>query len=1194
MTAQPPPIDPRDRYELIKQTTELAQRYSDWRPDPERPDPGQALIGIFARFAELVVQRINRAPERNYLAFLSLIGTQPLPPLPARVPLTFSLAERSQADAVVPAGTQVAAAPLAGEQDEVVFETDTALVVTPAQLRAVVVGDTENDSYRDRTTQASGEDPNPFPPFVGDHPVPHQLFVACDPALTGPGEKTVTIVVTTPHGTQLHSWRISWAYWDGTAWQSASPTPTLPDGAWRVRFTGLPQLPVRDVNGISAGWLRAQLDMPLPPGESGLAPESVAVGSRAPQDEVAGLFPFGATSQVKFFYLSADETIATGSATVNFTVALARPGVVRNAAIPVQLVWSYKVGSEWKELGRSSSQAERLSEIEAGLRDGSLALTRNGDISFRAPQQWPRELYYGRYGRWLRVEIAAAGGAYATLPQLASLTAGYAWDLPTITGIAVQLDTPPQPLAPPAAFADNSPLDVTKDFYPFGEEPRFNDTFFLACPETLARPGTTLELSVRLTNATAGGPVKVVRTDGNPKIAWEVWDGAGWRAVAVNDKDYAFTNDGVLRITLPTGLAPTSVNGAEHYWLRARLASGHYGVAATYREKPDGYYTLGSDGKYTKNPGGAYEPVAATFAPPVIAALSWLPTREQAVLVPASACVSFNDFSYTTHRKASGDVLEPFTPFTPGTDHDSALYLGFDQPFDPRPVTLYLQVEPPDPEDVAADQLAEIDPATRPQLVWEYSGPAGWQPLAALDETEALAGRGLVQFVGPGDLLARECFGQRWWWLRLRWQRGMFAVPPRLRRVLPNTTWATQASTVSDEILGSGTGDADQVFTAAQIPVLAGQQLVVREAELPEEAAALETDAVTVTLDDRGQPDEIWVRWHPVADFYRSGPLDRHYTVDPINGEIRFGDGQAGRPAPRGQNNIRITYRTDGGAAGNRAAETITTLKSAVPYVDAVTNHEPAQGGAPQESIERLYQRGPRVLRHRDRAVTAQDLEDIAFEASAEVVRVRAVLPSPFDPFDLWLDPEAPKLGVAHRDVPAGRVGMIVVPDSAEPRPAPSLGLLRQVHAHLRARMSTTAELWVAGPEWIRVTVTATVVPRSPEVADPVRGRVRAALEHYLHPLTGGPDGTGWAFGRKPHRSDLFAVAEAVEGVDHVRSLDVAQVPESEELGPRLEPVLSRSLAAAAAQPPASDLLRWLGRALVYSGPHAITVTLRG
>jgi len=91
---QSPPIDPRTRADLAARLGVLAQRFSDWRPAADgRPDPGSALIGVAARFAEIAVERVNRIPERDYLAFLNLIGTRPLPPQPARVPLTFTLAD---------------------------------------------------------------------------------------------------------------------------------------------------------------------------------------------------------------------------------------------------------------------------------------------------------------------------------------------------------------------------------------------------------------------------------------------------------------------------------------------------------------------------------------------------------------------------------------------------------------------------------------------------------------------------------------------------------------------------------------------------------------------------------------------------------------------------------------------------------------------------------------------------------------------------------------------------------------------------------------------------------------------------------------------------------------------------------------------------------------------------------------------
>jgi hypothetical protein len=135
----------------------------------------------------------------------------------------------------------------------------------------------------------------------------------------------------------------------------------------------------------------------------------------------------------------------------------------------------------------------------------------------------------------------------------------------------------------------------------------------------------------------------------------------------------------------------------------------------------------------------------------------------------------------------------------------------------------------------------------------------------------------------------------------------------------------------------------------------------------------------------------------------------------------------------------------------------------------------------------------------------------------------------------------------------------------------------------------------VAGPEWVAVTVTATVVPTSFEEADAVGDRVSTGLERFLHPLTGGPDGQGWAFGRKPHGSDLSTLIEAVEGVDHVRALAMSLQPETADADRRLalRRMLERRLTETSDQPERErDLQRWLDRALVYSGRHEISVAL--
>ena len=86
-------------------------------------------------------------------------------------------------------------------------------------------------------------------------------------------------------------------------------------------------------------------------------------------------------------------------------------------------------------------------------------------------------------------------------------------------------------------------------------------------------------------------------------------------------------------------------------------------------------------------------------------------------------------------------------------------------------------------------------------------------------------------------------------------------------------------------------------------------------------------------------------------------------------------------------------YRSGGGAYGNVDRDKLTVLKSTIPYVDRVSNRQRAQGGRDAESLEHAKLRAPRTLRTRDRAVTAEDFEVLALEASGGVARARCLQP---------------------------------------------------------------------------------------------------------------------------------------------------------------------------------------------------------
>jgi len=359
--------------------------------------------------------------------------------------------------------------------------------------------------------------------------------------------------------------------------------------------------------------------------------------------------------------------------------------------------------------------------------------------------------------------------------------------------------------------------------------------------------------------------------------------------------------------------------------------------------------------------------------------------------------------------------------------------------------------------------------------------------------------------------------------------------------------WATQATTLTNEILGSSDGNPNQIFQTVQKPVLQGEQLEVQEGKIPslEEKG---NNEMNVVRDETGQIEAVWVRWQKVRDFYGSGSRDRHYVLDRLTGEVRFGDGQYGMVPPLGRNNIRLSqYQIGGGTRGNLAANTVVQLKTTVPYIEKVTNLEAAVGGSEQESLEQVKERGPKWLRHRGRAVTWQDFEDLAYEASPEVARVKAITPElktpEFNPLDpkVWIDRMSKASGSyveSNIKNNVGQVALIIVPRSDVPQPTPSIALLDKVNSHIQQRCAPTVKLNVVVPQWQEVKVKAEIVPVSLEKSEELRTKVVKKLEIFLHPLLGG-NGDGWDFGRSPHESNIYSLIQSIPGIERVQSLEI-------------------------------------------------------
>ncbi len=97
--------------------------------------------------------------------------------------------------------------------------------------------------------------------------------------------------------------------------------------------------------------------------------------------------------------------------------------------------------------------------------------------------------------------------------------------------------------------------------------------------------------------------------------------------------------------------------------------------------------------------------------------------------------------------------------------------------------------------------------------------------------------------------------------------------------------------------------------------------------------------------------------------------------------------------------------------------------------------------------------------------------------------------------------------------------------------------MLAAIGRQLDERRCLGARIMVEPPYYQGVTVVAKLLARPRASLDKLRNRATEALYRYLNPTTGGPEGTGWPFGRPVQAGEVFAVLQQLAGVDMVEDV---------------------------------------------------------
>lgn len=519
-----PNIDERSADKVIEETRSLAPFYAtEWDAQALR-GAGYALLQNFAQLFFDVVQHLNQTPEKNFVEFLDRLGIKLEPPRSARAPVTFLLAPGTPDNVLVPARTQ-AAAEATETRPEVVFETEQNLLATIATLQAVYSVRPPDDAIYEHLSGL--KNPKTSELFAVKDLQEHSIYLAHSELfdLRGKAEIKIQFVISGDGLTAADFINgLSWEWWNKDHWVPS----TVP--AFNEALSDFPAVTT----------LKSHF---LPTARTISVTTDVESDARFPD--------FG-------LLLINKEIIGYTGKITNGFVGVTR-GFIANQIPGASGSVEHAAGAQVRAIDFPLFVHATVGTIENGHQNiVTITLKKGFDAEFTKTKVNDIE------NLWIRCRTLRSPALKdAPLRNLTidTVKAG--------VGLSGNID-------PDLLFHNDVPLEKT-GFYPFGQQPRLFDTFYIASGDAFSKKKATVTLNFDVKIEGSGTPDA-------PIFAWEYWNGTGWvtLSVTINNVGSAklFEKNGTSTIvfTCPDDIAVVSVNGQQNFWIRIRVTGGSYGT----------------------------------------------------------------------------------------------------------------------------------------------------------------------------------------------------------------------------------------------------------------------------------------------------------------------------------------------------------------------------------------------------------------------------------------------------------------------------------------------------------------------------------------------------------------------------------------------------------------------------------------
>ncbi len=584
-----PLLDSRSPDDVRNQIRELARSYTpEWRYEGTENDPGAALAELFCEMYSQSISRLNALPEKLNIEFLNTAGFREPDPMPSVGTVAFRAQDQMTEPFTVPAGTQLFTPDEAGEN--IVFETERTIQVSPAELEDLYFVDAEADSIHrlelngrpQRLFEASGEELQR-----------HRFLLAENEALRLDCPARISAVFYPEDGhleetaKALADEKLRWTFRSGG--ESVPFDSVHAENGTLILEKHNDLLPEADENGriciCCEGHPGAELRIdrmelasePLTP-----CPISSMYADDIPISAEEGGYCFGRRPSVyNMLYLRCDTALTKKGADALLHLELGfvvdepeplterydftQPIINKQDAVVIKpddaavtsVLWEYFNGIGWKSMSVSGSR----NPFSSGQ-------TASAEVRFRVPEDLEETEVNAESGCFIRVRITEISNPYSGFQR---------WIVPFLKGASFQwhYNVPRKPVY---CYSENNGVQ-----HVLTDAERISHLLF---PALIPMPEQRSAMYYRFRGSPHAMPLSLrFRIEGRARLTgqllWEYWNGKTFELLRTVDQTENLLHSGEMFLFLPERLPEAELYGETGCWLRMSRSSVEKGIMPT-------------------------------------------------------------------------------------------------------------------------------------------------------------------------------------------------------------------------------------------------------------------------------------------------------------------------------------------------------------------------------------------------------------------------------------------------------------------------------------------------------------------------------------------------------------------------------------------------------------------------------------